>query len=116
MDKAGNNAIPTKTRQDTAYCVRLWDAWANFCNQRPGTSFSYVPSLPNIANNPGALQYWLSRFCLEVRKKDGSEFPPDTLHHLICGLMRHIRLNGNPSMDVFHDPDLAQFRQTLDSE
>ena len=114
--QARESAIPSKTRQDTAYCVRLWDAWANFRNQRPGTSSSYVPSLPNIADNPSALQYWLSRFCLEARKKDGSEFPPDTLHHLICGLMRHIRLNGNPSLDVFNDQDFAQFRQTLDSE
>ena len=30
--------------------------------------------------------------------------------------MRHIRLNGNPSLDIFKDAEFAQFRQTLDAE
>ena len=32
------------------------------------------------------LQYWMNRFVLEVRKKDGAEYAPNTLHHLCCGL------------------------------
>ena len=30
----------------------------------------------------------LSRFILEVRKKDGREFPPESLHHVVCGIQR----------------------------
>ena len=26
-------------------------------------------------------------------KRDGTEFPPNTLHHLVCGIQRHIRFN-----------------------
>ena len=93
----------------------MWDEWASFRNGRPGTSTSYVPSLVQLASDPPNLQYWLSRFCLEARKKDGSEFPPNSLHHIICGL-RYIRHHGNPSLDLFKEPAYAQFRQTLDSE
>lgn len=116
VSQARESAIPAKTRQDTEYCVRMWDQWASFRNGRPGTSNSYVPSLIELANDPPNLQYWLSRFCLEARKKDGSEFPPNSLHHLVCGLMRYIRLHGNPSLDLFKESAYAQFRQTLDSE
>ena len=48
------------------------------------------------------LQYWLSRFVLEVRKGDGSEYPPNTLHHICCGLLRHIRQSRRPEVDFFN--------------
>ena len=55
------------------------------------------------------LQHWLSRFVLEV-------YPPNTLHHLCAGLMRHVRWNGNPSLNIFQDGEFADFRATLDAE
>ena len=60
VSQARESAIPAKTRQDTAYCVRMWDEWASFRNGRPGTSTSYIPSLIQLANDPPKLQYWLS--------------------------------------------------------
>ena len=35
--------------------------------------------------NEYTLQYWMCSFVLEVRKKDGSLYPANTLHHLCCG-------------------------------
>ena len=49
-------------------------------------------------------------------KKDGSEFTPNTLHHIICGLMRHLRGNGHPAIDFFCDPEFCKFRSSLDAE
>ena len=62
------------------------------------------------------LANYLSHFTFEVRKKDGSEFPPDSLHHIVSGIQRYIRWNGNPSIDVFKDGEFADFRMCLDSE
>ncbi len=62
------------------------------------------------------LQHWLTRFILEVRKKYGSNFPPETLHHLCSGIVRYFRWNGRPSIDVFKDAEFAEFRASLDSE
>ena len=50
------------------------------------------------------------------RKKDGSEFSPDTLHHLCYGIQRFLRSNGHPALDIFKDSRLAYFRSSLDSE
>ena len=55
-------------------------------------------------------------FRLEIRKKDGSEYVPNTLHHIVAGVMRYIRLEGNPSIDFFKDAEFANFRLTLDGE
>ena len=62
------------------------------------------------------LANYLSHFTFEARKKDGSEFPPDSLHHIVSGIQRYIRWNGNPSIDVFKDGEFADFRMCLDSE
>ncbi len=51
-----------------------------------------------------------------MRKKDGAEFPPNTLHHIVCGLMRHLRWNGHPKIVFFADHDFADFKKSLDAE
>ena len=33
----------------------------------------------------------MSNFVFEVRKRDGSEFPPDSIHHIVSGVQRFIR-------------------------
>ena len=38
---------------------------------------------------------------LEVRKKNGFEYIPDTLYHIVCGIMRHLRESGDASIDFF---------------
>ena len=40
----------------------------------------------------------MSKFVLEVRKKDGSPFPPDSLYQLSAGLQRYLRENGVPEL------------------
>ena len=52
----------------------------------------------------------------QVRKKDGSEFPPNSLHHIICGIMRHLRWKCNLSIDFFADNDFTDFKRSLDAE
>lgn len=51
-----------------------------------------------------------------MRKKDGSEFPPNTLHHIVCGIMRYLRWNGHPKIDFFSDTGFSQFKASLDAE
>ena len=43
-------------------------------------------------------------------------YTPNTLHHICCCLMRHIRLSGNPQVDFFKDPEFSDFRASLDAE
>ena len=54
-------------------------------------------------------------FVIEIRKKDGSEYTSTTLHHLVAGLMRHLR-EADVKIDFFQDEEFEKFRKTLDSE
>lgn len=51
---------------------------------------------------------WLSRFILEIRKKNGDPYPT-----LVCGLQRYFRENQRPQCKAFED---AGSRCTSDSE
>ncbi len=53
---------------------------------------------------------------LEIRKKDGQEFPPNSLYHIICGIQRHLQFNGHPSIDFFNNSAFADLKLTLDAE
>ena len=102
-------AIPKKTAQDTQYCLRQWEAWRQNRN-------SIHPEVPTLLEmNEESLSHWLTRFVLEVRKMDGTEYPPNTLHHIVCGIMRHLR-NENYTVDIFKDKEFSQFRSSLDAE
>ena len=56
------------------------------------------------------LAKWLSLFVIEVCKKDGTEYPPTTIHLLLCGLQRIMCCNNNHPFDIFDKKDV-QFRR-----
>ena len=108
--KAHEQVIPKRTREDTAYCIRVWDEWTK-CRLEHGAQIQ-----PLMTMDTSTLQHWLTYFILEVRKQNGSEYPPNTLHHLVCGIMRYLRQNGRPEIDFFKDASFADFRASLDAE
>ena len=63
-----------------------------------------------------ALQYWMTRFILEVRKQKRDEYPLNTLHHLVCRMMRFLQQNGKPHIDFFKDDIFSAFPSSLDGE
>ena len=92
----------------------LWNEWKAHRNSLATTDLEAVPDIAQL--DCKTLQYWLSHFVLEVRKKDGSIHPANTLHHLCCGVMRHLREYGRHELDIIKDPSFAEFRATLDTE
>ncbi len=51
-----------------------------------------------------------------MRKKDGEEFLPNSLHHIVCGIMRHLRLTCYPTIDFFSHTEFIDFKGSLDAE
>lgn len=97
VTRARIESVPRKTRDDSAYCVRLWQDWAS---NRLQVTNEKVPSLTELDKQ--GLQYWLSRFVMEIRNKKGKEYAPSSLHHIVCGIMRHLRQNcGKSEIDFF---------------
>ena len=109
--RAREKGIPKRTQQDTKYCVNIWDEWREYRRRSTGIVIAPLQQLP-----PHQLNEFLTMFVLEARKKTGEVYPPNTLHHIVCGLMRHLPPTGNPQIDFFRDPEFSGFRASLDAE
>lgn len=111
--EARKGAVPKKTELDTKYCIKIWHEWRKYRNSVDCTS--QVPEdFKELSKEK--LSFWLSCFILEAGKQDGTKYPPNTLHHICCGIMRFIRNNGQPDVDFFRDPAFGEFKSTLDAE
>jgi hypothetical protein len=108
IEAARKSAVSKETRQDTDYCIRWWNEW------RVHRQIAAHVSIPPITEQSQTeLQHWMLCFMLEVRKKDGSEFPANSLHHVVCGIMCYLRWNDKPGLDFFKDADFDKFRCSL---
>ena len=61
------------------------------------------------------MDFWLSRFILEVHK-DGDPYLPNTLYQLICGLQCQLHEYGLSDIKLFDNLSLHGFRSTLDGK
>ena len=95
-------------------CFSIWEEeWQSY---RGETTKALIPPIESL--NRAGLDYWLSWFVLEVKKKGDppSEFPPNTLYHICCRIQHFLRCNGKPHIDFFSDPDFSTFKRSLDAE
>ena len=56
-----------------------------------------------------SLNYWLSKFFLEVAKKTGERYPAKTIHGIVsvvCGIRRHLEeKNGAEALNPLDNSD-----------
>ena len=110
---ARKDSVPRKTQLDTKYCIKVWHDWRKYRNSVDTTSQVHE-DFKRLDKKK--LSFWLSCFILETRKQDGSEYPPNSLHHIVCGIMGYLRQNGQPDIDFFKDPEFHETRASLDAE
>ena len=111
IELARQRGVPAKTVADTKYCIGLFETWRK---HRMETTNTDIPTITDMTTQQ--MQYWMTRFVLEVRKKSGEVYPPNSLHHITAGIMRHVRCTGQPGVDFFKDTEFADFRRSLDAE
>ena len=73
---------------------------------------------PLVEMPPTDFAYWIRKFTLEVRKADGSEYPPKSLYALVCCFKQFFEQNGIHGINPLNCDDVrfGDFRATLDSE
>ena len=53
-----------------------------------------------------SLNYWLSKFVMEVAKKFGGRYPPKTVYGIICALKRYLEeKNGSEALNPLDASD-----------
>ena len=57
----------------------------------------------------------MCKFIIEVRRKDGNEYPANTLYQICCGIMSAVK-EYCPSINFFTQPEFDATKKTLDGE
>ena len=81
------NAENSNTKKSTKTCFTVWTTWAE--------EKGYSPDI--VSYEAKELDEKLQRLFAEVRKKDGSDYEPDSLRVMIASLDRHLKETGNIS-------------------
>ena len=86
--------IPEKTKSAIAWGIRVWSDWAIARASTVETAGDAPVSTLLLQMQVEDLAYWMSKFVLEARKADGSEYPPKTLYALVCRFKRYYEASG----------------------
>ena len=120
IEQREKDRIPKKTRQSTAWSVNVYRAWATHRNDQIDTLQDDYPSVPVDLKTSTAeeINYWMTRFILEVMRSDGKPYPANTLYNISAGLLRHFRDDLNRyDLNILSKDDahFQSFRKALDS-
>ena len=68
----------------------IWNAWwkERITSNEIQDDVASEAVMPLLQMNKELMQHWLTVFILEVRKQNGTEYPPNTLHHIVCSITR----------------------------
>lgn len=99
--------VPVNTDKSTRWALCNFEAWKKAGNERYPSD--PVPDDLLMSTDPAILNTHHSRFVLETRKSNGENYPPETLHYLLCGLLRHMR-STNPICPNFLDKKDSTFK------
>lgn len=102
------NQQNANTRKNTKWAYNVFSAWRKARGE-------FIPDI--IHMDATALELWLTRFVMEARKQDGSEYPAKSLYYIVCGLLRYLRDKEIYSLNFLDEKDFrfANFRKVLDS-
>ena len=115
IERSMECGVPQKTRNQTKWAVKVWTEWATSRNKK--LLSDEAPFSCEIEKLSAQLiNFWLCRFVLELRRRDGERYPPASLCQLCCGLLRHLRAAGRAEVNIFEQAEFHMFRTTLDSE
>ena len=117
FEQSLKDRIPQKTQQATGWAVRVYSDWKGWRSTKNcGEPFWPIPNLQD--GSLPALDYWLARFITEIKRRDGTDYPPNTLKSIASGVQRHMQEDCNRrDINIFQKSDTSfkTFRSALQS-
>lgn len=124
IEKIVEDGVPKNTQRRNIWALNTWTKWATARNNRriydkggndiPADKFNKIISRIE-AMDVDSLNYWISKFIVEVRKESGEEYPPNSLLALVMGLQGHLRLVAKKAVSFLESDDYTPMRQVLDA-
>lgn len=96
---------PDNTRKKEKWAISLFERWC-VCRGE---------NVDVLGIDESKIDDLFTRFCMEVRKENGQEYPAKTLYEIVCSLQSHMRARGR-NLNLF-DKSSSSFnslRKTLD--
>ena len=90
--------------------LRRLEMRAKFCQNN-----QQIPPDILLSDNLHELCKWLCCFCTEIRKKDGSHYPPKTIHHYLMSIQRHIGEKKIVSVNLMTQSEFLPLKKLLDA-
>ncbi|XP_070568245.1 zinc finger MYM-type protein 2-like [Ptychodera flava] len=107
--------IPKNTLNKNSWAVNTFNFWQNERNKLaldPSFNISVIhPKLEEMTKDE--LNFALSRFVSEIKKKDGNDYPGQSLYELVMIIQNHLSVMGK-SCQFLNDPTFKQLKDTLD--
>ena len=122
LRKRNETRIPVNTKASTSWTVNVWTEWAierNWKSKDVCSTDKYTTVNCDLLElHDDELNYWLSKFVGEVRQKKepGRCCTPNSLYQMCCGIQRYLRDNGKPGLNLFENPSVKLFQDSLDAE
>ena len=101
--KSAKGVVPANTAKNDQWALNTFKAWLS---ERNTHSKELCPDDVLVLDDAVLLNKWLSLFVMEVRKLDGSPYPPSTIHLILCGLQRFMRRSNVSPVNIFNKHDV----------
>ncbi|XP_011407854.1 PREDICTED: glutamine-rich protein 1-like [Amphimedon queenslandica] len=114
LAEAAKGVVPANTKKCTSWAVKVFYSWMECRNVQVPQDL--IPADILKSPDPHVLCKFLRCFVLEVRKEDGTMYPPSSIRSILGGLHRVLRENG-ATFSIFDkdDPIFREFALTLDT-
>lgn len=113
-----NDTVPPSTKYKNKWAVNIFAEWQSLREVKVpvldcgGVFKDYelhkvcALSADIAAMDVLSLNYWLSKFVMEVAKKSGERYPPKSVYGIICSLKRHLEeRNGSEALNPLDASD-----------
>lgn len=114
LEKKRKERIPENTRRKSSWAIRLFNEWHGHWKVQFSDHLKVYHDLDDMT--VGEVDYCLQYFFAEVRKADGSKYPPRTLKEIAAAIQHHFQYNLRRKISIFNDEAFCGSREILDAE
>ena len=115
IDEMSSKKYAEKSYRNMKWVLAMYCAWRWEWNRIPTLENIDVDLDDKSTFTKEALVHALSRFICETRKKDGSEFPPKILKHIILIVQMYLSSLGFV-YEFLEDPEFRKLSMCLDNK
>lgn len=114
INETVENSISSNTKKNNNWCTKVYRDWVTWRNNQGDRRFLLLDELSTATK--ADISNSLCHFIFEIRRRDGKQYPPNTLYNIACGVGRFIK-NDNPDVKILSKEDVAfaYFQKCLDS-